>query len=100
MDLEFRDEAGRTVSLKEYFGRRPVILSLVYYSCQDLCPLTLDALVRKHAAAGFQHRRSIRRHYVASIPAIRLRWRGKKERFRQTVFTAGGGRRLAFSHRR
>jgi protein SCO1/2 len=46
LDLEFRDEAGRTVALKDYFGRRPVILSLVYYSCQDLCPLTLDGLVR------------------------------------------------------
>ena len=46
LDVEFRDEAGRTVTLKDYFGRRPLILSLVYYSCQDLCPLTLDGLVR------------------------------------------------------
>jgi protein SCO1 len=46
LDVEFRDEAGRTVALKDYFGRRPVILSLVYYSCQDLCPLTLDGLIR------------------------------------------------------
>jgi len=34
------------VRLKEYFGRRPVILSLVYYSCEDLCPLVLEGLVR------------------------------------------------------
>lgn len=53
MDLEFRDEAGRTVRLKEYFGRRPVILSLVYYSCQDLCPLTLDALIRSMRPLAF-----------------------------------------------
>jgi protein SCO1/2 len=46
LDVEFRDEAGRTVTLKDYFGRRPLILSLVYYSCQDLCPLTLDGLLR------------------------------------------------------
>ena len=46
LDVEFRDEAGRTVTLKDYFGRRPLILSLVYYSCQDLCPLILDGLVR------------------------------------------------------
>jgi len=46
LDVEFHDEAGRTVTLKDYFGRRPLILSLVYYSCQDLCPLTLDGLVR------------------------------------------------------
>jgi protein SCO1 len=46
LDAEFRDEAGRTVKLNDYFGRRPVILSLVYYSCEDLCPLVLEGLVR------------------------------------------------------
>jgi protein SCO1 len=53
LDVEFRDEAGKTVSLKEYFGRRPVILSLVYYSCQDLCPLVLDGLVRSLRPLSF-----------------------------------------------
>lgn len=46
LDLEFRDAAGKTVKLNDYFGRRPVILNLVYYSCEDLCPLVLDGLVR------------------------------------------------------
>jgi protein SCO1/2 len=53
LDLEFRDEAGRTVRLKEYFGRRPVILSLVYYSCEDLCPLVLEGLVRSLRPLAF-----------------------------------------------
>jgi len=53
LDVEFRDEAGKTVSLKEYFGHRPVILSLVYYSCQDLCPLVLDGLVRSLRPLSF-----------------------------------------------
>ena len=53
LDVEFRDEAGRAVALKDYFGRRPVILSLVYYSCQDLCPLTLDGLVRSMRPLSF-----------------------------------------------
>jgi protein SCO1/2 len=53
LDVKFRDEAGKTVSLKEYFGRRPVILSLVYYSCQDLCPLVLDGLVRSLRPLSF-----------------------------------------------
>jgi len=53
LDMEFRDEAGRAVALKDYFGRRPVILSLVYYSCQDLCPLTLDGLVRSMRPLSF-----------------------------------------------
>jgi protein SCO1/2 len=53
LDVEFRDEAGKTVSLKEYFGRRPVILSLVYYSCEDLCPLVIDGLVRSMRPLSF-----------------------------------------------
>jgi protein SCO1 len=53
LDAEFRDETGRTVKLKEYFGRRPVILSFVYYNCQDLCPLVLDGLVRSMRPLAF-----------------------------------------------
>ena len=53
LDAAFRDEAGRTVRLKDYFGRRPVILSLVYYSCEDLCPLVLDGLVRSLRPLSF-----------------------------------------------
>jgi len=46
LDLTFRDEAGRTVSLREYSGSRPVILVPVYYSCTTLCPILLDGLAR------------------------------------------------------
>ncbi len=46
LDLEFRDEAGKTVRLGDYFGKKPVVLTLVYYTCRDLCPLLLDGLVR------------------------------------------------------
>ncbi|MET0501109.1 MAG: SCO family protein, partial [Candidatus Binatia bacterium] len=46
LDLELRDAAGKPVRLNDYFGRRPVILNLVYYSCEDLCPLVLEGLVR------------------------------------------------------
>ncbi len=38
LDLEFKDEAGKTVRLGDYFhSRRPVILNLVYYTCPMLC---------------------------------------------------------------
>jgi protein SCO1/2 len=53
LDLEFRDEAGRTARLKKYFGRRPVILSLVYHSCEDLCPLVLEGLVKSLRPLAF-----------------------------------------------
>ena len=46
LDLTFRDETGRTVRLGEYFGRKPVILSLVYYDCPMLCTLVLNGLLR------------------------------------------------------
>ena len=37
LDLNFRDESGREVQLREYFGRKPVLLALVYYGCPMLC---------------------------------------------------------------
>jgi protein SCO1/2 len=52
-DLEFRDETGKTVHLGDYFGARPVVLSLAYYRCEDLCPLTLDGLLRALRALSF-----------------------------------------------
>lgn len=45
LDATFRDEAGRTVQLREYFnGTRPVILSLVFYECPMLCNQILNGL--------------------------------------------------------
>jgi len=45
LDLPFRDEAGHTVTLDQYFHHgRPVVLSLVYYDCPMLCTLVLNGL--------------------------------------------------------
>jgi protein SCO1 len=45
LDLEFRDEEGRTVRLAEYFKDKPVVLSLVYYNCPRLCTQVLTGLL-------------------------------------------------------
>jgi protein SCO1 len=45
LDGEFRDESGRTVRLEDYFGKRPVVMSLVYYQCRIVCPEEIDGLV-------------------------------------------------------
>src|SRR5215471_502612 len=37
LNLVFRDEAGKAVTLGQYFGEKPVILSLVYFKCPMLC---------------------------------------------------------------
>jgi protein SCO1 len=37
LDLAFRDETGKAVRIGDYLGKKPVILSLVYYRCPMLC---------------------------------------------------------------
>lgn len=44
LDAALRDESGRAVRLGDYFGRRPVVLSLAYYGCPMLCTLSLNGL--------------------------------------------------------
>src|ERR1700728_2129437 len=44
LNLTFRDEHGKPVQLGQYFGRKPVILSLVYYNCPMLCTQVLNGL--------------------------------------------------------
>lgn len=44
LDNSFKDESGKEVQLAQYFdGKKPVLLSLVYYSCPSLCNLILNA---------------------------------------------------------
>ena len=42
LDLKFRDESGREVRLGDYFGSKPVVLSMVYYECPMLCGEVLN----------------------------------------------------------
>jgi len=44
LDLAFRNEAGDEVRLRDYFGQKPVVLSLNYYACPMLCTVTLNGL--------------------------------------------------------
>jgi protein SCO1 len=43
-DLIFRDDTGKAVKLGDYFGRKPLILNLVYYNCTMLCGEALAGL--------------------------------------------------------
>ena len=43
-DLAFVDDAGRPVKLGDYFGKKPLILNLVYYNCTMLCGEVLAGL--------------------------------------------------------
>jgi protein SCO1/2 len=44
LDLSFRDEQGNSVLLSQFFGQKPVIISLAYYNCPMLCTQVLNGL--------------------------------------------------------
>lgn len=46
LDLPFRDETGRAVTLGAYFGKKPVLLNLVYFECPMLCTEVLNGTVQ------------------------------------------------------
>lgn len=45
LNLDFVDEQGQMVSLRQFFTGAPVVLVLDYLRCRTLCGLTLDQLV-------------------------------------------------------
>jgi len=44
LDISFVDESGNQVRLGDYFGKKPVVLALVYYTCPMLCNQVLNGL--------------------------------------------------------
>lgn len=51
--LTFRDESGQTVRIEQYLGKKPIILSLVYYECPMLCTQALNGLLRSLKQLNF-----------------------------------------------
>lgn len=54
LDLSFRDENGQQVNLGKYFGKKPVVLSLVYYDCPMLCTQVLNAMITSFRVLPFE----------------------------------------------
>lgn len=50
LNLPFKNESGRPVTLQEYFHGKPVVLALVYYACPMLCNMELNGLL--HSLKG------------------------------------------------
>src|SRR5215471_4132409 len=77
LDLSFRDETGQTVQLNQYFDKRPVILSLVYYNCPMLCTQVLKGMVSSLRVISFNPRETPalvatkKSNYVNSLPAAK-----------------------------
>lgn len=54
LDLVFRDESGQQVQLGQYFGKKPVVLALVYYGCPMLCTQVLNGMVTSFRVLPFE----------------------------------------------
>ena len=54
LDLVFKDENGASVKLGDYFGKKPVVLSLVYYQCPMLCNQVLNGMVTAFKVMNFK----------------------------------------------
>jgi protein SCO1/2 len=53
LDLTFRDERNQTVKLGQFFGKRPVVISLVYYNCPMLCTQVLNGMATTFRVMAF-----------------------------------------------
>lgn len=53
LDLAFKDENGQAVKLGDYFGKKPVVLALVYYDCPMLCTEVLNGMVSAFSVLKF-----------------------------------------------
>lgn len=46
LDAPFTDENGKPVTLGAYFGKKPVLLNMIFYRCAGVCTLELDGEVK------------------------------------------------------
>ena len=53
LSSEFQSSSGKTVTLGQYFGHRPVVLAEVYFSCGMLCPQVLHGTAASLKQTGF-----------------------------------------------
>ena len=53
LDVQLRDESGKTVQLGDYFGKRPVVLAFVYYGCPSLCTMVLNGMNQSFRTLSF-----------------------------------------------
>jgi protein SCO1 len=53
LNVQFKDEAGRTVTLGSFFHGKPVLLAPVYYRCPMLCTQILNGMVGALKAVSF-----------------------------------------------
>jgi protein SCO1/2 len=53
LDLQFTDENGKSVRLAQYFGKKPVVLALIFYRCTGSCTEILNGLTKTFKKGEF-----------------------------------------------
>src|SRR3989442_14141915 len=53
LDVVFKDEQGRDIHLSQFFKGKPVVLSLVYYTCPMLCNQVLNGMLGSFRQISF-----------------------------------------------
>jgi protein SCO1 len=69
LDTPFHDEAGQTVRLGDYFGRRPVVMVFAYYDCPMLCTLVVNGLASALGVLSLEPHRDFEIVTVSFNPA-------------------------------
>jgi len=54
LDAPFRDDHGQSVTLGDFFGRKPVVLVMTYFECPMLCTLVLNGLTKTLKTMNFE----------------------------------------------
>jgi len=68
LDTAFVDEAGRDVTLAQYFGARPVVLVLAYFDCPMLCTQVINATAASMIPMKLIAGRDLNVHIVSFDP--------------------------------
>ncbi|MEO8276520.1 MAG: SCO family protein [Thermoanaerobaculia bacterium] len=69
LDLPFVDETGKAVRLGDYFGKKPVLLSFVYFRCPVLCPQIFIGAAAAMKGIPYEPGRDFETVFVSFDPA-------------------------------
>jgi protein SCO1/2 len=94
LDLVFHDENGQSVPLRTYFGEKPVVLEMVYFTCPSLCPMSMHrsvvGLKRVSLVAGLDYNVVIVSFDPRDTPAMAVQKKATYEKdFGRAGFNSG-----------
>jgi protein SCO1 len=93
-DLIFRDEEGKPVRLGDYFGQKPIVLSLVYFNCPALCTEVLNGELHTMQATSL----NLGKDYEAITVSFEPKDSPALAKAKRDVYTGEYGRTGALGH--